>query len=94
MQEGQAQGRPPDAFQLPPALQETANRQYDRDVAAVHPQAQHEPLDSAYHEFIQELGNGSTPWGDRYSGDQLMPGPCMHMHPPLAQWVVQLHGGT
>lgn len=53
------------AFQLPPSVQEAAARQYDRDVAAVHPDAQHEPLDSAYNEFIQELGHGPAPWADR-----------------------------
>ena len=65
LQESQNQGRPPEAYQLPPVLQEAANRQYDRDIAAVHPQAQHQPMDHAYNEFIQELGDGSAPWHSR-----------------------------
>ncbi|KAK9792258.1 hypothetical protein WJX73_010700 [Symbiochloris irregularis] len=64
LRSGDADGAP---FQLPPSIQEAAARQYDRDVAAVHPDAQHEPLDSAYNEFIQELGHSPAPWADRNS---------------------------
>ena len=58
-------------FQLPPSLQEAANRQYDRDVAALHPDAQHEPMDSAYNDFIQELGHEPAPRTDRWAWARL-----------------------
>lgn len=63
LRNGDTDGAP---FQLPRSLQEAADRQYDRDVAAVHPHAQHEPLDSAYNEFIQELGHDPAPWINRW----------------------------
>ena len=45
-----------EAFQLPPAQQAAADRQYQRDMAALHPSAAGPSMDEAYSQFMSELG--------------------------------------